>query len=131
MITRCPATAALDRQLHGGARSALGEKFVDLDPGDPSAGLLSPDHVISAVHSVGAQDLSDEGNPQDARGRHEARRLIGQIVTGKNRRPFRQILNDPLLQFFQPFVFARRNRKGDVNSWCGKSDSGSCGRWYR
>lgn len=42
-----------------GARSALGEKFVDLDPGDPSAGLLSPDHVISVVHSVGAQDLSD------------------------------------------------------------------------
>ena len=42
-----------------GARSALGEKFVDLDPGDPSAGLLSPDHVISAVHSIGAQDLSD------------------------------------------------------------------------
>jgi phospholipid/cholesterol/gamma-HCH transport system substrate-binding protein len=42
-----------------GARSALGEKFVDLNPGDPSAGLLSPDHVISTLHSIAAQDLSD------------------------------------------------------------------------
>jgi phospholipid/cholesterol/gamma-HCH transport system substrate-binding protein len=42
-----------------GARSSLGQKFVELNPGNPSAGLLPADHVISTVQSVGAQDLSD------------------------------------------------------------------------
>lgn len=42
-----------------GARSALGQKFVELNPGDPSSGVLPPDAVISAVKTLGAQELSD------------------------------------------------------------------------
>jgi phospholipid/cholesterol/gamma-HCH transport system substrate-binding protein len=42
-----------------GARSALGQKFVELNPGDPSAGLLPPDAVVPPVHTIGAQELSD------------------------------------------------------------------------
>lgn len=42
-----------------GARSALGQKFVELNPGDPASGLLPADMVISAIKTVGAQELSD------------------------------------------------------------------------
>jgi phospholipid/cholesterol/gamma-HCH transport system substrate-binding protein len=42
-----------------GARSALGQKFVELSPGDPAAGPLPPDMVISAERTLGAQELSD------------------------------------------------------------------------
>jgi len=42
-----------------GARSALGQKFVELNPGDPSAGLLPADAVVPPVHTIGAQELSD------------------------------------------------------------------------
>jgi phospholipid/cholesterol/gamma-HCH transport system substrate-binding protein len=41
------------------ARSPLGQKFVDLNPGNPAAGPLSADTVISPVHTQGAQELSD------------------------------------------------------------------------
>jgi phospholipid/cholesterol/gamma-HCH transport system substrate-binding protein len=42
-----------------GARSALGQKFIELNPGDPSAGLLPPDTVIPPSDTVGAQEISD------------------------------------------------------------------------
>ena len=42
-----------------GARSALGQKFVELNPGDPSAGILPADQVIPPVHTVGAQEITD------------------------------------------------------------------------
>ncbi|WP_214366567.1 MlaD family protein [Pseudonocardia sp. H11422] len=42
-----------------GARSALGQKFVDLDPGSPEAGALGPDDVIPARDTRGAQEVSD------------------------------------------------------------------------
>ncbi|MBO0850644.1 MAG: MCE family protein, partial [Pseudonocardia sp.] len=42
-----------------GARSALGQKFVELNPGDPTAGPLPEGTVISAQRTVGAQELSD------------------------------------------------------------------------
>ncbi|HEX4258625.1 MAG TPA: MlaD family protein [Streptosporangiaceae bacterium] len=42
-----------------GARSALGQKFVELNPGDPSTGLLPADKVVPPVHTIGAQEISD------------------------------------------------------------------------
>ena len=42
-----------------GARSALGQKYVDFAPGGPGAGLLGPDEVIPPKQTVGAQELSD------------------------------------------------------------------------
>jgi phospholipid/cholesterol/gamma-HCH transport system substrate-binding protein len=42
-----------------GARSALGQKFIELNPGDPSAGPLPPDFVIPAVDTVSAQEIGD------------------------------------------------------------------------
>lgn len=42
-----------------GARSALGQKFVELNPGDPSAGPMPPDFVIPAVQTVSAQEIGD------------------------------------------------------------------------
>ncbi|HKC28919.1 MAG TPA: MlaD family protein, partial [Jatrophihabitans sp.] len=42
-----------------GARSALGQKYVDLNPGAPQAGRLDPATVIPATKTVGAQELSD------------------------------------------------------------------------
>ncbi|HWD05777.1 MAG TPA: MlaD family protein [Amycolatopsis sp.] len=42
-----------------GARSALGQKYVDLNPGDPKAGKLDSAAVIPATKTVGAQELSD------------------------------------------------------------------------
>jgi phospholipid/cholesterol/gamma-HCH transport system substrate-binding protein len=42
-----------------GARSALGQKFVELNPGDPSAGPLPADFVIPATGTVAAQEIGD------------------------------------------------------------------------
>ncbi|GAA5170805.1 MlaD family protein [Pseudonocardia eucalypti] len=59
-----------------GARSALGQKFVELNPGDPSAGLLAPDAVIPAAKTVGAQELSDVLAVLDV----PTRQAIGSVV---------------------------------------------------
>lgn len=42
-----------------GARSALGQKYVDFAPGDPGSGFLGPDQIIPPKQTVGAQELSD------------------------------------------------------------------------
>jgi phospholipid/cholesterol/gamma-HCH transport system substrate-binding protein len=42
-----------------GARSGLGQKYVELDPGVPSSGLLGPNDVIPAARTEGAQEPSD------------------------------------------------------------------------
>ncbi|WP_116200535.1 MlaD family protein [Amycolatopsis circi] len=42
-----------------GARSALGQKYVDLQPGNPAAGQLPADSVIPAGKTVGSQELAD------------------------------------------------------------------------
>lgn len=42
-----------------GARSALGQKYVDFRPGTPGAGELPDDTIISEKKSVDAQELSD------------------------------------------------------------------------
>lgn len=42
-----------------GARSALGQKFVELNPGDPSAGPLPEGYVIPATTTVAAQEIGD------------------------------------------------------------------------
>jgi phospholipid/cholesterol/gamma-HCH transport system substrate-binding protein len=41
------------------SRSALGQKFVELNPGDPSAGPLPADYVIPATTTVAAQEIGD------------------------------------------------------------------------
>lgn len=41
------------------ARSALGQKFVDLNPGDPSAGPLPEGFVIPATTTISAQEIGD------------------------------------------------------------------------
>lgn len=48
-----------------GARSALGQKFVDLDPGSPDAGLLGADEVIPKRVTTSAQELGDLFNVFD------------------------------------------------------------------
>lgn len=48
-----------------GARSALGQKFVDLDPGNENAGLLGADEVIPKRVTRGAQEVSDLFNVFD------------------------------------------------------------------
>ena len=48
-----------------GARSALGQKFVDLDPGSADAGLLGPNDVVPHRETQGAQEVSDLFNVFD------------------------------------------------------------------
>lgn len=48
-----------------GARSALGQKFVDLDPGSEDAGPLGPDEVVAQRVTEGAQEVSDLFNVFD------------------------------------------------------------------
>ncbi|MET8249150.1 MlaD family protein [Streptomyces sp. NPDC005202] len=47
------ATAVVDE------RSGLGQKFIDVNPGDASAGVLGPDDTLPASKTTPAQDLSD------------------------------------------------------------------------
>ncbi|MGH3468317.1 MAG: MlaD family protein, partial [Thermocrispum sp.] len=39
-----------------GARSALGQKYVDFSPGGPEAGRLAPGEIIPMTRTVGAQE---------------------------------------------------------------------------
>jgi phospholipid/cholesterol/gamma-HCH transport system substrate-binding protein len=59
-----------------GARSALGQKFVEFAPGDPSAGLLPANKLITAQRTVGAQELSDLLGVLDL----PTRQAIGSVV---------------------------------------------------
>jgi phospholipid/cholesterol/gamma-HCH transport system substrate-binding protein len=47
------ATAIVDE------RSALGQKFVDIDPGDQRAGQVGPDETLPAASTTDANELSD------------------------------------------------------------------------
>lgn len=42
-----------------GAKSALGLKYVSLEPGTPEAGEIPPDQVIPPTKTTGAQDITD------------------------------------------------------------------------
>jgi phospholipid/cholesterol/gamma-HCH transport system substrate-binding protein len=42
-----------------GARSALGQKIVDLDPGSPGTGLIGPGDVIAQRATRGAEEITD------------------------------------------------------------------------
>lgn len=42
-----------------GARSALGAKYVTLNPGTPDAGEIKPDQVIPATETGGARDITE------------------------------------------------------------------------
>jgi phospholipid/cholesterol/gamma-HCH transport system substrate-binding protein len=59
-----------------GARSGLGQKFVEFAPGDPSAGLLPTNKLIAAQRTVGAQELSDLLGVLDL----PTRQAIGSVV---------------------------------------------------
>jgi phospholipid/cholesterol/gamma-HCH transport system substrate-binding protein len=58
------------------SRSGLGQKFVDLNPGDPSAGLLPADFVIPPAKTESAQELSDVLRVLDL----PTRQAIGSVV---------------------------------------------------
>lgn len=51
--------AAETKSVSVAERSALGQKYVALDPGTPAAGALGPDDVIQVRRTEGAQQLSD------------------------------------------------------------------------
>jgi phospholipid/cholesterol/gamma-HCH transport system substrate-binding protein len=58
------------------SRSGLGQKFVDLNPGDPAAGLLPADYVIPPARTESAQELSDVLRVLDL----PTRQAIGSVV---------------------------------------------------
>jgi phospholipid/cholesterol/gamma-HCH transport system substrate-binding protein len=58
------------------SRSGLGQKFVDLNPGDPAAGLLPADDVIPPAKTQSAQELSDVLRVLDL----PTRQAIGSLV---------------------------------------------------
>ncbi|HVV08321.1 MlaD family protein [Amycolatopsis sp.] len=65
-----------------GARSALGQKYVEFDPGAPEAGHLDPESVIPATKTVGAQELSDVLAVLDAPTRQALGSTIRQVGGG-------------------------------------------------
>ncbi|MCF7550728.1 MlaD family protein [Pseudonocardia sp. WMMC193] len=77
-----------------GARSALGQKFVDLDPGTASAGALDAGGVIPERVNRGAQEVSDLFNVFD----ESTRTALGSTLreTGGGLAGHSQDLNDAL-----------------------------------
>lgn len=65
-----------------GARSALGQKFVDLDPGSPDAGELPPGKVIPKRETRGAQEISELFNVFDPRTRKAAGSTLRELGGG-------------------------------------------------
>lgn len=67
-----------------GARSALGEKYVDLNPGSPSAGVIPPGQLVPATDTTGAQDITDLLDVFDAQTRSALGSLLLQTGGGAN-----------------------------------------------
>lgn len=65
-----------------GARSALGAKFVNLDPGTPEAGEIGPDEIIRAEKTSGAQDITGLFDALDAPTRKALGSLLREIGGG-------------------------------------------------
>ncbi|MPY85739.1 MAG: MCE family protein [Actinophytocola sp.] len=65
-----------------GARSALGQKFVDLDPGSPAAGELPPGKVIPKHKTLGAHEITELFNVFDRRTREAAGSTLRQFGGG-------------------------------------------------
>lgn len=65
-----------------GARSALGQKFVDLDVGSSDAGELSDDEVIPQRKTRGAQEISELFNVFDAPTRKSTASLLRELGGG-------------------------------------------------
>lgn len=59
-----------------GARSALGAKYVTLDPGTPEAGKIGPDAVVRAAETSGAQDVTELFDALDA----PTRKALGSLL---------------------------------------------------
>lgn len=59
-----------------GARSALGARYVTLDPGTPEAGEIGPDQVIRADKTSGAQDITGLFDALDA----PTRKALGSLL---------------------------------------------------
>lgn len=65
-----------------GARSALGQKYVDYSPGGPDAGRLPPGKIIPATRTVGAQELSDVLDVLDKPTRDALRSTLREVGGG-------------------------------------------------
>lgn len=65
-----------------GARSALGQKFVDLDVGTPEAGELADDGVIPQRETRGAQEISELFNVFDAETRWASASTLRELGGG-------------------------------------------------
>lgn len=65
-----------------GARSALGARYVSLDPGTPEAGVIGPDQVIRTDQTSGAQDVTDLFDALDAPTRKALRSLLRETGGG-------------------------------------------------
>lgn len=65
-----------------GARSALGQKFVDLDVGSPDAGELAEGQVIARRDTRGAQEISELFNVFDERTRKASGSVLRELGGG-------------------------------------------------
>lgn len=76
------------------SRSALGQKYVNLRPGNPGAGRMSPDEVIATSKTTSAQELSDVLAVLDA----PTRQALGSTIreTGGGAAGHQQDLQDAL-----------------------------------
>lgn len=63
-------------------RSGLGQKFVTLDPGDPSTGALRSDAVIPAEQTVKTEDVNELLDTFDTRTRAEAATALQNLGGG-------------------------------------------------
>lgn len=63
-------------------RSGLGQKFVTLDPGDPSTGALRSDAVIPASQTVKTEDINELLDTFDPRTRNEAATTLQNLGGG-------------------------------------------------
>ena len=63
-------------------RSGLGQKFVTLDPGDPSTGALRSDAVIPASQTVKTEDINELLDTFDPRTRKEAATTLQNLGGG-------------------------------------------------
>ncbi|SNR84170.1 phospholipid/cholesterol/gamma-HCH transport system substrate-binding protein [Haloechinothrix alba] len=64
------------------ARSSLGQKFVDIDPGSPEAGAIPDDDVITPESTKGAEDIGELFNVFDTRTREASGTALREVGGG-------------------------------------------------
>ena len=64
------------------ARSSLGQKYVEIDPGDPSSGELGPGQVIAATKTKNANDIAELLDTFDKPTRQALRSTLREVGGG-------------------------------------------------